>query len=156
MAAFANLTINDGLATPVAHTFNAGPKVQLPDGVTRYSWYDFSVNSGVPLGANRIDMDVRMPTPGAGKAGKQAGDSSQQLAVSGRIVLPTLETLSGSTLSGITAQPTHAYDTTLWFKIVRNGRSGQQPVKDALAFMRNFSVLAVLTDTVLLYAPPAN
>jgi hypothetical protein len=155
MAAFANQTINDGQTTPAAHAFTTGPKIQLPDGTTRYTWYDFSVNGGVPIGANRLDLDVRMPSPnGGGKTGK-AGDSSQQLAVSMRFVLPTLETLSGSTISGITAQPTAAYDTTLWVKLVRNGRAGQQPVKDALAFMRNFSNLAVLTDTVLLYAPPS-
>jgi hypothetical protein len=100
-------------------------------------------------------MDVRMPASGnSGKAGK-AGDSSQLLSTAFRFVLSTLETLSGSTLSGITAQPTHAYDTTVWVKIIRNGRAGQQPVKDALAFMRNFSQLTVLTDTVLSYAPPS-
>lgn len=154
MAAFANLSINDGQTVPAAHSFTVGPKVQLPDGNTRYTWYDFSVNGGVPLGANRLEMDVRMPSSGNSRAGK-AGDANQLLATSFRFVLPTLETLSGSTLSGITAQPTHAYDTTLWVKVIRNGRSGQQPVKDALAFMRNFSQLAVLTDTVLTYAPPS-
>jgi hypothetical protein len=154
MAAFANQTVNDGQTTPVAHSFTTGPKIQLPDGTTRYTWYDFSVNGGIPIGANRIDMDVRMPSTNGGKTGK-AGDTSQQLAVSMRFVLLTLETLSGSTISGIVAQPTPAYDTTLWVKLVRNGRAGQQPVKDALAFMRNFSNLAVLTDTVLLYAPPS-
>jgi hypothetical protein len=154
MAAFANQSINDGQAAPAAHSFTTGPKIQLPDGTTRYTWYDFSVNGGVPLGANKIDLDVRMPSAAAGKTGK-SGDPNQQLAVSMRIVAPTLETLSGSTISGITAQPTHAYDTTLWVKIVRNGRAGQAPVKDVLAFMRNFSNLAVFSDTVLLYAPPS-
>lgn len=149
MAAFAPLTINDGVAVPVAHSFTPGPKLVLPDGGQRYSWYDLSVNGGVIAGANRLDMDVRMPKFN----GNRASDSP--LAVAFKFVLPTLETLSNNTASGINPQPTKAFDTTIWVKIIRNGRSGQQPVKDALAFVRNFSLLTALTDTVLTYAPPS-
>lgn len=150
MAAFATLSISDGQTTPVAHSFTPGPKILLPDGSQRFSWYDLSVNSGVFLGANRLDMDVRMPR----SQGNRASDAP--LSVAYRFTLPTMETLSNNTASGIDPQPTKAYDTTVWVKIVRNGRSGQQPVKDALAFMRNFSSLAALTDTALLYAPPTS
>jgi len=156
MAAFANLSINDGQTTPVAHPFTTGPNLMLPDGTMRFSWLDFSVNGGVGIGANRVDMDVRMPTWGARNRPSKAGDSSQQLAVQYRFVLPTLETLSNNTSSGINPQPTHAFDTTVWVKVVRNGRAGQQPVKDALAFARNFSLQSVLTDALLNYAPPSN
>lgn len=156
MASFANLSIADGQASPVAHSFTTGANIMLPDGTMRFSWLDFSVNGGVGIGANRVDLDVRMPVWGARNRPAKAGDSSQQLAVAYKFVLPTLETLSNNTASGVNPQPTHGFDTTVWVKVVRNGRAGQQPVKDALAFARNFSQLSVLTDALLNYAPPAN
>jgi hypothetical protein len=153
MASFANVSINDGQTTPVAHSFTTGPVVVLPDGAKRYTWLDFSVNGGVVIGANRIDMDVKSPTFVSSQSPK-AGDSANQLSVNTRVTVPTLETLSNNTSSGINPQPTHAFDTTVWLKTVRNGRAVAQNVKDALAFARNFSQLTVYTDTVLNYAPP--
>lgn len=156
MAAFANLTINDGQTTPAAHTFTVGPKTVLPDGTTRYTWFDFGVNGGVPIGANRLDLDVRMPTYKNGtKSAAKAGDASQVMSVAYKFTLPTLETLSNNTSSGIQPQPTHAYDTTIWSKLVRNGRCPVGPVNDAVAFSRNFAVLAVYTDAVRNYSPPS-
>ena len=154
MATFAALTIADGQATPVNHTFSNGTAIVLPDNTQRFSWLDFSANGGVPIGANQLVMDVRMPQWSGMKAQAKAGDPKQQLAVAFKFVLPTLESLSNNTASGINPQPTHAFDTTVWVKVVRNGRAGQQPVKDALAFARNFSLNAVLTDALLNYAPP--
>lgn len=156
MAAHGNISINDGQTTPVSHLFT--PTVSglvLPDRSLRFGWADYSVNGGVWLGANKLEMDVRMPAARGGRMAK-AGDSSNQLATTFKFTLPTLETLSNNTSSGINPQPTHAYDTTVWVKVVRNGRAGQQPVKDALAFMRNFSQLAVYTDVMLNYAPPSS
>lgn len=156
MAAFANLSINDGQTTPVAHSFTAGRSTVEKDGRLAFQWMDFSVNGGVALGANRIDMYVRMPSFNGAKKTRQAGDSGQTLVADVKFTLPTLETLSNNTASGINPQPTWAYDTAVWLKVVRNGRAGQQPVKDGLAFARNFSQLAVFTDTVLNYAPPGS
>lgn len=155
MAAFASMSLNDGQTTPVAHSFTAGKSGTTPDGRLYFQWLDFSVNGGVPIGANRIDLYVRMPSFSMGKSTRKgAGDRSQLLAAEFVITLPTLESLSNNTASGINPQPTHAFDTTLWVKLVRNGRAGQQPVKDALAFMRNFSQNSQLVDTVLTYGPP--
>lgn len=152
MAAFGNMTLADGQGTPANHTFTANQGgLILPDGRFRWIWRDFSVNDGLEIGANRIDMDVRLPYRGARKSAK-AGDSS--LTVSGMVVVPTLETLSNNTSSGINPQPTHAYDTVVWFKVVRNGRAGQQPVKDGLAFLRNLTQNAQFTDVVLNYGTP--
>lgn len=148
MAAFGNLTIADGQSSPANHTFTPGQKLMLPDGSMRYVWHDLSVNDGVYVGANRVEMDVRMPRA----SGNRASDAP--LAVAYRFVVPTMEVLSNNTVSGIDPQPHKAYDTTVWVKVVRNGRSGQDPVKDALAFARNFSQLTAFTDTALLYAPP--
>lgn len=158
MATFANMSINDGQTTPVSHPFTIGKSGSMPDGRLMHQWLDFSVNSGIPIGANRIEMYSRMPVFGyraqKTKGRRTAGDNSQQLAVDVAIILPTLEVLSNNTSSGINPQPTWAYDTTCWFKVVRNGRAAAGPVKDALAFMRNFSQQAQYTDAVLNYAPP--
>lgn len=153
MAAFGNLVLGDGQGTPVNHTFVPGQAgLILPDGRSRWTWRDFSVNDGLEIGANRIDMDVRLPSRNGRKSAK-AGD--QSLTISGMIVVPTLESLSTQTASGILAQPTHAYDTVAWFKIVRNGRAGQQPAKDVLAYMRNFTLNAQFTDVLLTYGTPS-
>jgi hypothetical protein len=152
MASFANMTLADGQSTPVNHTFTANQAgLILPDGRLRWVWRDFSVNDGLELGANRIDMDVRLPLRNGRKSAK-AGD--QSLTISGMITVPTLETLSNNTSSGINPQPTHAYDTVVWFKVVRNGRAAQAPVKDGLAFLRNFTLNSQLVDTALSYATP--
>lgn len=152
MAAFANMTLADGQTTPVNHTFTANQGgLLLPDGRLRWVWRDFGVNDGLELGANRIDMDVRLPSRN-GRRSAKAGDSS--LTVAGMITVPTMETLSNNTASGINPQPTHAYDTVVWFKVVRNGRAAQQPVKDALAYLRNFSQNAQFVDVVLSYGTP--
>jgi len=154
MASFANMTLADGQTTPVNHTFTASHGgLILPDQRFRWTWRDFSVNDGVEIGANRIDMDVRLPQRNGSKRSAKAGD--QSLTVSGMVVVPTLETLSNNTSSGINPQPTHAYDTVVWFKVVRNGRAGSQSVKDGLAYLRAFTQQAQFVDTVLTYATPA-
>jgi hypothetical protein len=153
MAAFANMTLGDGQTTPVNHTFTANQGgLLLPDGRFRWVWRDFSVNDGLEVGANRIEMDVRLPSRMSNRKSAKAGD--QSLTVAGMIVVPAMETLSNNTASGINPQPTHAYDTTVWFKVVRNGRAAQAPVKDALAFLRNFSQNSQFVDTVLTYGTP--
>lgn len=155
MAVHGNLSINDGQNSPASHTFTPTQSaLVLPDKSLRFSWADFSVNDGTWIGANKVDMDVRMPN-GRNKSAK-AGDSSNQLAVAFKFMLPTVEALSNNTITGINPQQTHAYDTTVWVKVVRNGRAGQDPVKDALAFARNFSTQSVFTDAILNYAPPSS
>lgn len=152
MAAFANVSVNDGQTTPVAHSFTVGESKARADGSLFFQWLDFSVNGGVPIGANRIEMTCRMPS--FSRRGGKAGDSSQVLSIETKTVVSTLETLGNNTVSGINPQPTHAFDTTVWSKLVRNGRAVVQNVKDALAFDKNFRALAVYTDAAYNYAPP--
>jgi len=152
MAAFANMTIADGQSTPANHTFTKGALRIEGDGRLYNSWMDFSVNGGIPIGANRIEQYARLPKFGRAK---KAGEQSQLLSVDYKVVVPTLETLSNNTSSGINPQATLAYETTFFGKLVRNGRADAQPVKDALAFQRGFTQQAQFTDTVLNYSPPS-
>jgi hypothetical protein len=154
MAAFATISVADGQASPVSHSFTTGVSKVLDQksGTLLFTWLDFSVNGGVAIGANRIEMTVELPT--YVKRSRQAGDTNQDLVVQTKIVVPTLETLSNNTASGINPQPTWAFDTTKWTKTVRNGRATLANVKDAEAFSKNFSALAVYTDVVFNYSSP--
>lgn len=152
MAAFANLTLADGQATPVNHTFVVGPKMTLADGTMRYIWRDFSVNGGVPIGANRAEFDVKFAKPSA-SSGFKASTMSMTAAL--KIVVPTLETLSNTSATGVNPQPQHAFDTTVWHKLWRGGRASTDSVKDAIAYSRNFVLKAAYTDTVYDYSPPS-
>lgn len=154
MSAFANLVINDGATVPVAHTFKPAVARREPDGSQMWQWLDFSGNGGYAIGANEITLASRMPrAPGSGRQ-LRAGDAGQNLVITGRIRLPTLETLSGSTLAGITAQPTWAFDDVLHFKMIRNGRSPTQQVKHLEAYLKNLVTAAVFTDMARDYSMP--
>lgn len=152
MAQFANIAINDGQTTPVAHTFVPAGSVLLPNQSTRrWTWMDFSVNGGLPLGANQMMLDVRMPRRAPSG---NSGDPMQALRADLRFVLPTLEVSSGTTAAGFEPQAKHAFDTMIVVSLVRSGRAGQAPVKDATAFMRNALNTTLWTDVVNLISPP--
>jgi hypothetical protein len=143
MAAFANLTLADGQASPVNHTFATSVFRTEKDGRLYYEWLDTSINGGVPIGANRIRMWITpMKVQGVGKAGES------QYIIEGAIDSPVMEVLSNNTATGINPQPTLAYGTPVWFKTIRNGRSVPQPSKDVWAFLRNFSLSTVFTDAL--------
>lgn len=140
MAAFAALSLLDGVVIPVAHTFNPTVQRVEKDGRLYFEWSDFSVNGGVPIGGNRVQMWV---TP-MSLSTKLAGDSRLMIEV--KVDVPVLETLSNNTSSGINPQPTLAYGTPFWFKTIRNGRAVSQPSKDGLSYLRDFLSKTVFTD----------
>lgn len=99
MPAVAAITLADAAATPVSHTFNPlGPDV---NGVW---WFEERLAAST-IGNQRIS--VQLIRPGAPASGQ---NSSQRICrVKIGIHTPVLETLSNSTISGITAAPTVAY-----------------------------------------------
>lgn len=102
MPAFAALTINDGQATPVAHTFSP---VRIDEkGVA--SFYDRS--GGIAIGFPRISVSLREPVSGY----RPGAASNGSRVYKGVIVIdvPTLETTSAATGSGIPPAPTVAYN----------------------------------------------
>lgn len=91
MAAIAPITVNDGQATPVAHTFNPIE--------TNPPRYRENGNASVPtIGQSEVGIGSRV-SPNASGVDK--------VTVHTRV--PVLETVTGSTIGGMTPAPAIAY-----------------------------------------------
>lgn len=131
MSAIAPLTLNDGAAVAVAHTFNPAPDVMS----NLAKWVDRS--GGIQLGYPMITFSLRQPTK-ASRANK----------ISVKVVTPILEVTSPSTASGIQPAPTLAYNVMISTDIVLPERSTLQQRKDCFAYFKNFMAHAVMTAAV--------
>lgn len=122
MPAIVNMTINDGKATPVAHTF--APVNIDAAGVAK--WADRS--GGIALGFPVITESLRMPS-------NNGGSRNYKLAV--KVVVPVLELTSPSTATGIQPAPTKAYDLTGNIEVILPERCALAERKDLHAFLKN-------------------
>lgn len=130
MAQFADLTVNDGQATPVAHTFKAR---NLTGGLAK--WQDIS--GGIALGFPTITAMVREPN---------ANNANYKCTVN--VIVPVLETISGSSYAGITPAPQKAYDAVARLEFILPSRSTTAVRKDLLAYVKNVLAHAVFTGMV--------
>lgn len=121
MTAFTNITINDGQATPVAHTFTAR---RLENGVAK--WQDLV--SGIAVGFPTIQASLREPVKNS---------KSPIYKASLKVTLPVLETVNASTYNGITPAPTKAYDVVANLDILLPERSTLQDRKNIQAYLVN-------------------
>lgn len=131
MSAIAALTLADGAATPVNHTFSPVNIDQA--GVAK--WADRS--GGIALGFPVVTLSLRNPSK-----------TSRNFRLTAKVVTPVLEVTSPSTSTGIQPAPTLAYNVTANIDIVLPERSTQQQRKDMAAFMKNFLANAVITNAV--------
>lgn len=122
MAAFADLTINDGAATPVARTF----KVKKTVG-TKSSWEERS--GGVPVGYWRLDSETR--------------DTTELRRVKLHAVLPVLEAVSGANPSGFIPAPAVAYSNFVNIEFGMSQRSSQLDRNHLYATAKNALALAI-------------
>lgn len=130
MTAFADLTINDGQATPVAHTF----KARRIDGiVAKYQ----DISGGIAIGYPQVTLSSREPI----------GNSGNYKVVA-KVILPVLETVSGTSYAGIVAAPTLAYNLTFTGEFILPSRSTLAVRKDILAYVKNLLNNAVVTSLV--------
>lgn len=116
MATFADLTINDGAATPVARTF----KVKKTVG-TKSSWEERS--GGVPVGYWRLDSETR--------------DTSELRRVKLHVVLPVLEAVAGTNPSGFVPAPAVAYSNFFNLEFGMSQRSSQLDRNHLYAICKN-------------------
>lgn len=131
MAAVTAITINDGAATPVAHTFDpTGPDDK---GVQHYE----DRVGGVALGMPRIAISKTDPR-GAGTVYR----------VKANIDLPVLETATGTDPNGYTPGPKVAYTLRVKAEFILPQRSATAERADVLAYAENLLAHAVLTDMV--------
>jgi hypothetical protein len=119
------IVINDGAASPVAHTFT--PIGKDSKGVL---WYEQTTPSPTnPLGAKRI-----------GYKQVRALDSGNRLSAAGKAVftlhLPTLESL-GTNDAGLTPPPTLAYKQVARVEIDLPERGATQERKDTRVLLLN-------------------
>jgi len=131
MTAFAALTINDGAATPAAHTFS--PVKIYPDGVAKYA----DKVGGIPVGFPVVSLQIREPN-------KQ----SKAYRVFGKVQLPVLEQTSASTSTGIQPAPTVAYNLFGNFDFTLPERSSKLERSHILAYTANAMAQAVVTAMV--------
>lgn len=132
MSAIANIVINDGQATPVAHTFAPAKTVS-----------DFALledrASGVYIGYNKLTFALTRPT-GPSK------EATRNLKLSIKIETPKMEVVSNSTISGILPAPTVSYRPVAELVCTIPERSSLQDRKDLQALMKNLLANSFVTD----------
>lgn len=146
MPALAAITINDGQTTPVAHTFN--PAGADKNGAN----FLFDRSSGIAIGFGKVGLSLREPLPA--RNGTESKASRVFKAVIS-VDIPTLESTSAATGTGIAPAPTKAYATVVRMEFLLPERSTLQNRKDILAYARNIlanaNVTALVQDLESLY-----
>jgi len=134
MPAATPIVINDGAATPVAHTFT--PIGKDEKGVM---WFEQTTPAPVtPLSAKRIGYKQVRAMAASGKVN---GLSKLQLSVA----LPVLETL-GNNSAGITPPPTLAYKVVAQVLVDLPERSLKQERKDDRSLLANLLANALVVS----------
>lgn len=131
MTAFVDMTINDGQAPTVAHTFKA--RRITPEGVARYQ----DISSGIAVGFPTFEVSNREPLK-----------NSPNYRVKVKVVLPVLETVSGTSYAGIVAAPQKAYDLISDMEFIMPARSTLAVRKDLIAYTKNILAHPTLTSVL--------
>lgn len=130
MSAIAAIVINDGQATPVAHTFN--PVASSPDALYR------EAQSGLALiGQGRIGTSTKLT---------KNGDGVNRVTV--KLELPALETITAQNAQGYTAAPKVAYTNTVIVSFLLPGRGTAAQRKDLRVLLGNLLANAQVIDLV--------
>jgi hypothetical protein len=136
MSAIANIVINDGQATPVAHTFY--PTASDPDA-------QFAENlSGIALiGNGNIKVSVK-------RVAQDGGMNRVRIVMA----LPALETASAQNSAGYTAAPKVAYTHTVSADFILPNRGTAQQRKDLRVLLANLLANAQVVDAIENLARP--
>lgn len=141
MTAFANITINDGAASPVARTFSAR---SIADGIAKWQ----ETTGGIAVGFPTITASLREPL-------KNQKNGARVYRGTLKITYPVLEVVNASTYNGITPAPTKAYDCVMNVDFTFPERSTQQDRKHARAFLANAlaqaDLKALIEDLSMVY-----
>lgn len=123
----ANIVINDGAATPVAHTFvPIGPD---KDGIW---WYEEQGVASSAIGNNRLSVEVKSPPPPS--AGTSSKDRNYRIKFG--LHTPVLEALSNNS-AGYTPSPTVAYTPRVFTEYVFSERSTKTERKNIRSMSYN-------------------
>lgn len=140
MPAIANIVINDGLGTPVAHTF-APAKTQadmalLEDRV-----------SGLFIGYNKLTFELKRPQGASVTA-------NRNLKLMVKIETPKMETVSNNTYAGVAPAPTVSYRPVAELTFTFPERCSLQDRKDLKAFVQNLMANSFMTSAIENYELP--
>lgn len=139
MTAFANVVLADGLVTPVNHTFAKKKIGDGNDANTILAMWEDRV-TGVFVGFPKISQQTRFP-------GTAKGPRSTKVSV--KIILPIMEVVSNSTVSGIAPAPTVAYQNFASLEIVTAERSSIESRKDLYAYLKNYVLTLEFKNAVI-------
>jgi hypothetical protein len=131
MAAQGTLALYDGQATPVLKNFTANGSYAQSTGGQLAFWMDKAL--GIAIGFPAITLLVRQ--------------STAKTDVRKKIVLPTLEVISGSD-GGYTPSPKVAYNVVSDESFTLPARSTTAERKNVLAFSKNMNADAVMQNAV--------
>lgn len=127
MSAFANIVLNDGQATPVAHTFS--PKTCIG---TTAIYEDRS--SGTAISYKKLQLDTK--------------DTANLRRIHVRVQDPVLEAITGSNPAGFTPAPQVAFYCDFDGTFTVHSRSSLQNREDLIAYVSNLMNDAVLKALV--------
>lgn len=137
MPQLANVVINDGQATPVAHTFSP---VRIDEkGVASL----FDRSGGIAIGFPRLAISIKEPINPV-KAGVASDAVKRNYKCVITIDVPTLESTSAATGTGIAPAPTVAYVHAARLELLLPERGSLANRNDLLAYVRN-----ALNDTTI-------
>lgn len=128
MTQFANITINDGQATPVAHVFSTKSNDQRMT-----VWEDRAL--GVPIAYPKIIM--------------KTADTSVIRKIDIGLSVPTLEVVSGANANGFAPPSTVAYTHRADLSLKLPQRGTLQERKTLYAYLKNALALALFSGVVL-------
>lgn len=141
MPARASLVVNDGQATPVAHTFS--PSTEMDNA----SLFEDKAG-GVAIGFNSIMVRMRRPAPG--NTGQASDPKGRVYKVEINVGWPTLESTSASTGTGIPPAPTVAYVhrcNMTWLLPERGTNANRKDLRAIVAnLLANADIKKVLED----------
>lgn len=130
MSAVAPIVINDGAATPVAHTFN--PARQSGD---MFEWADRS--NGVAAGFNKISVLTRFGS---------TSNAGQRITL--KVTAPTLAVTAPASGSGVQPNPVAAYVCLATIEFLLPNAAGASARADILAYVKNLMGTAFVANMV--------
>lgn len=140
MPAFANLVLNDGETTPVAHTFSPA-RLEANNGRVIAVFEDRA--GGVIVGYHRVRVET------------SPRNANKMIKVRLVVEYATLETLSNNTSSGINPAPTLAYRTQSSTEFWCHERSAKQERKNTrvltLSLLNAADIVKVVDDLESIY-----
>lgn len=137
MAQIANIVINDGKASPLAHTFSPSNIV----GGTLAILHE-RLASGLAIGYPHISVSVKTA---------EGFDGVNRVSVALRV--PQMEVLSGNS-NGYVQAPKVAYSDTVKVEFLLPGRSTAANRKDLRVMLTNLLANAIVVDSIENLAPP--